>query len=153
MSALVAAVVVALLSASAPVPAQQWSAEQQEVWAFIQSCSDHFVQNDMDAALACFHEDFIGWFAADPLPRGKSMEETVGRFRNANTTTHAIDLHPIAIRVYGDFAFVHYLVTAMQEEFGGPIGPTLTAWTDLLILENGRWYWIGDHGHPVASGR
>ena len=37
MSALVAAVVVALLSAPAAIPAQQWSAEQQAVWSMIEA--------------------------------------------------------------------------------------------------------------------
>ena len=132
--------------------AQEWSSAEQEVWSFIKTCNDHFEQKDMEAAMECFHEDFIGWRAEDPMPRGKDWETTIGRFIAENTTTHASHLQPIEIRVYGDLAFAHYLGTSVTTGPDGSLTQAGYAWTDVLIKENGRWYWIGDHGHPVQEG-
>ena len=41
------------------------------------------------------------------------------------------------------------LATWLEEQPDGTIVEHKTAWTDLLLRENGQWSWIGDHGHTV----
>lgn len=62
----------------------------------------------------------------------------------------AFEVRPFAVKVYGNFAFAHYLHIGVEEQPDGSAQTVQTAWTDLMLMENGRWYWIGDHGHRVG---
>ena len=140
-----------LLAVCATANAQQFSGEEQEVWAFIERCSGLFDAGDVEGSLGCFHEDFSGWGPEDPFPRGKKNEESIGAYRTAHQTTRASEVRPFTVRVYGNFAFAHYLATRLEERPDGSLEEIKTAWTDLLLRENGRWYWIGDHGHTPEN--
>ena len=61
-------------------------------------------------------------------------------------------LKPAEITVRGDFAVVQvvYTSTARNRETGEVV-TTTEAWTDVCIKENGRWYWIADHGTPLGG--
>ncbi len=144
-------VAVALLSLAAGTAseAQSFSSEEQEVWAFIERCNELFNAQNVEGSLGCFHEDFSGWGPEEPFPRGKTYEESIGAYRTAHQTTGASEVRPFTVRVYGDFAFAHYLNTWLEEQPDGSVLEHQTAWTDLLLKENGRWYWIGDHGHTL----
>jgi len=144
------AVVVLSLAICATSDAQQFSSEEQEVWDFIEECSGYFGAGNVEGMLGCFHEDFSGWRPGDPFPRGKEFQESIVAYRVAQQTSRVAENRPFTVRVYGDFAFAHYLLTELDERPDGSLEETKTAWTDLLLRENGRWYWIGDHGHRVG---
>ncbi len=152
MKILTISVAVALLSLAicTTSDAQQFSGEEQEVWAFIERCSDLFDAGDVEGSLGCFHEDFSGWGPGDPFPRGKKYAESIGAYITARQATRATELRPFTVRVYGNFAFAHYLRTWLEEQPDGSVVENKIAWTDLMLRENGRWYWIGDHGHTVS---
>ena len=144
-------VAVALLSLATGTAseAQSFSSEEQEVWAFIERCGELFDARDVEGSLGCFHEDFSGWGPGDPFPRGKKREESIGAYLTAHQVIRASERRPFTVRVYGDFAFAHYLLTALEEQPDGSFRENKIAWTDLLLRENGQWSWIGDHGHTV----
>ena len=130
--------------------AQSFSSEEQEVWDFIERCNELFNAQDAEGALRCFHEDFSGWGPTEPFPRGKKYEETIGAYLTAHQVSRATEARPFTVRVYGNFAFAHYLSTWLEELPDGTFVEHKTAWTDLLLRENGQWSWIGDHGHTVS---
>ncbi|MCH7876508.1 MAG: nuclear transport factor 2 family protein [Gemmatimonadetes bacterium] len=138
---------VAVPSATA---AQEWSSEQREVWSFVERCTQAFADGDIEAGNACLHEDFSGFAPGDDHLRGKRYILAFNAVL-ADQTPEAFALRPLDIQVHGNFAFVHYLYTEAQRDEDGEVEMSTVAWTDLLIKDNGRWYWIGDHGHRVGG--
>ena len=150
MSALVAAFVVALLAAPGPLPAQQWSPEQQEVWDAEVACLNAGLDN-VPARKACVHPDFIGWGIQGPVPMGYSEKEFDYFF--AHNTLKVVDAKPLHILVEGDIAIIQLMVRRVSSLDGGPDEETWIAWTDIMRRDNGVWRWIADHGHiPGGSG-
>ncbi len=127
--------------------AQQWSAEEQDVWTRIETCwAVQVEQKDMEATLACVHDDFIGWGPDDPILRGKKLIATLGAYFTEKNDIPTYELRPLAIRVSGDMAFAHYLATTVERQPDGTDNVVRVRWTDIMLKENGQWYWIGDHG-------
>ena len=152
MNTLVAAVVVALLSApAAPVPAQQWSAEQQEVWDFEEAC---WRTEDVASTLPCFHDDFVGWGNPDGVgvPTSKADREASFTRSFATEETTWVRLKPLEIHVHGDMAVAIYIATiTVKNKATGEETTATERWTDVCLRENGRWSWIADHGGVIES--
>jgi hypothetical protein len=49
--------------------AQEWTAEQEEFWAWEVSCWE---AQDGDPAMECSHEGFVGWGLGTPLATNKA---------------------------------------------------------------------------------
>ena len=148
MSTVLVAIVVAALSASAPLPAQQWSAEQQEVWEFELSCQD-----SKEAWIDCFHDDYVAWGDGElGVPTNKADAVSMGgRSWDVNERLF-IHMKPVEINVRGNLAIalVIYTVTNRNRETG-EVTTTSQAWTDVCLKENGRWSWIADHGTLIEA--
>jgi hypothetical protein len=50
------------------VQAQQWSAEQQEVWRALEAC---WSAKTIDTAMACIHDDYVSFQTAEGVPQNK----------------------------------------------------------------------------------
>jgi ketosteroid isomerase-like protein len=120
------------------------------VWEFIERCAN---TDDFGEFRGCFHDDFSGWAHAESVPRGIRNVETIGRYLFDQADVRAIELRPIEVRAYGNFAFAHYVAIAVEGHPDGSVETHEERWTDILIKENDRWYWIGDHGGPLAGNR
>ena len=133
----------------APASAQEWSPEQQEVWEFELSC-----QESKEVWTACFHEDYEGWGDLTfGVPVSKPDVAIVGGYFWDSTDVLMQHIKPVSIRVLGDFAIVLSIYTATnRSRETGEVVTTSQAWTDICIKENGRWYWIADHGTVVDGG-
>jgi len=138
----------AVFSFAQSAEAQEWSAAQQEVWSFILSCNEHYVAKDETAILACFHEDFSGWQYGDTVPRSKA---SIAKFLPVDLEgeTLAYDLRPISIRVFGDFAVVHYSLTQALRMPDGEVVRERMIWTDIMLKQGNRWRWVADHGGTI----
>ncbi len=139
-----AMIVVLPLSASA----QTWSPEQQEVWRAVQGCWAHFANENLDAALACHHKDFSGWLYGEPVPRDLNTTRTMVPYFFETRNTRAYELRPIAIRVHGNVAVIHYFYTEIQQLADGSENIEQGRWTDIMLKQDGKWVWIADHGGP-----
>ncbi len=128
--------------------AQEFFGAEREVWDFIERCAD---TDDFGEFRACFHDDFSGWNYNESMPRGVGNLETIGRYMFDQADVRAIELRPIEVRAYGNFAFAHYVVIIVDGHPDGSLRTYEERWTDILIRENDRWYWIGDHGGPVPN--
>ncbi len=129
--------------------AQQWNAEQQEVWADHEVCDN---ATEIEAYMACYHEDFVGWSTGVGVPtnttdvrafstRGFEVWERVWRHNK-----------PVNIYVRGDMAIVLYVafVASRNKATGEEISST-TNWTDIMVKEGNSWLWIGGHGNSVGG--
>lgn len=128
------------------VAAGDWSAEQKEVWEFIETCNSHFANKDVEKAMDCIHEDFSGWLYSQPVPRGKESFEGVGTYMMKTRDTVASELRPIEIMVFGDFAIAHYFYVQVQKDQDGKESFEQGRWTDVMVKQDGTWRWIADHG-------
>ncbi len=150
MSAFVAAVVVALLSASAPVPAQQWSAEQQEVWAIVTETWT-LDMNEEDWAGQYMHDEGFGWGSDNPMPRNKDRTRSWNRFNDETTEVFEWETHPLAIIVHGDTAVAHYYASWAERNANGEMENQHYKFTDVLVREGGDWLYIAWHGSKTAQ--
>tara|TARA_B110000438_G_scaffold223205_1_gene216730 strand:+ start:180 stop:710 length:531 start_codon:yes stop_codon:yes gene_type:complete len=132
-----------------PSLGQELSPEQQEVWQFIENCQDAIAAED-DQAFDCFHDEFIGWFYPDLLPRTAEAQREFMAIQFDTTEIPAAHVTPIAVQVYGDFAIAHYFVRYVIRSQDGTDTEARDRFTDVLIKENGNWKWISDHGGPIS---
>ena len=150
MSALVAAVVVALLSAPAPLPAQQWSPEQQEVIEGVKECWDIWMQaveqGTPEPFLSqCVTDDGAFWVSTQGAPNKRDFlvrnwGEEVG------IDLGWIDLRPLMVSVHDDVAVIHFY------SYWRLPGPNVAEWkrTEVWRREDGRWRQWAGHATPVA---
>ena len=125
---------------------ERWSDAQKEVWAAIETCTDHYMKGNIEAALACNHDDFSGWLYTEPVPRTKEYGKKIDAYMLKTRTTLAYELRPIDIKVYGNVGIAHYYFVQITK---GPEGKEVTEqgrWTDILLKQDDGWVWVADHG-------
>lgn len=126
--------------------AQEWSAEQLEVWEFEKHCWQLGEARDFEARNSCFHEEYVGWYATDPVPMPYS-EATHRRYLEMSRIV-AHNMTPHTIMIYGNIAIVHLSGFTVEPGPDGKDKVSWEHWTDIVLKENGKWSWIADHGHP-----
>ncbi len=144
--------IIALVGLTLPATAlaQQWSAAQQEVWAFEKACWE---ARELEVNMACFHEDFMGWGTANALQQPTSKADRRATFARSLATEDIVflQLQPVSIRVYGNTAIALYVATTTIRNKATNEEKTITErWTDVLMRDaSNRWRWIADHGAPT----
>lgn len=128
------------------VQADDWSADQAEVWAAIETCNSHFRDDRLKEIMDCIHDDFSGWLYSEPVPRGKENFEKVGQYFLRTRDVVAGELRPIDILVYENFAVIHYFYIEITKDGDGNEEINQGRWTDVMVKEGGKWRWIADHG-------
>ena len=149
MSALAAAVVIALLSAPAPVPAQQWSAEQQEVVTHLKECWDIWDNalrsgEGPDAWLdQCSAPGYSYWWIYG-TPMG---EEELRREWEIIRETEAgwISLRPVNVFIRGDIAIMQFFGYWRQQDSPDHVGGHRT---EVFERIDGRWKLLVGHASP-----
>ena len=145
-------IVVFALAVLLPITAQaqEWTAEQQEVWAWEQSCWE---SKDLEFTMTCFHEDFVGWGGGPiqfPAPTSKADRRATFARSFEITDTVWQYLKPLHIKIHGDVAVLIYLSVVTEKNKATEQETTSTElWTDIALKENGKWSWIADHGTPA----
>ena len=148
-------VVVAALSFAWLLPkqlcAQEWSAAQKEVWKNVETYWDLDAARDVEKFMAYFHDDYLGWYNRDPMPHTKA--ETRKSVEHDFKTTKVLyqSIKPVAIKIHGDIAFVHYYYVRTIKDAEGKEKNVRGRWTDILTKQEGKWVMIGDHGGLEAT--
>jgi hypothetical protein len=135
-----------------PAGAQGFTADQQSVVDFVVRCRQSLAEDNVDAGLGCYHADYSGWEPGQPLPAGKAELQALLPAILAREQTSASSVRPLDVRVLGQSGFIHYLHTRINQSSDGTAQSMTTAWTEVVVRENGRWYWIASHGHRVGPG-
>ena len=132
-----------------PVSAQEWTAEQEEVWEFEQAC---WATQELEVIMSCFHDDFLGWGLDNTLPTTKADRRPF--FARSLETAEQVflSLQRVAINVRGNTATVLYLATFTDRNRETDVETTrIERWTDIAVREGGRWSWIADHGVLISE--
>lgn len=145
------AVIAFTMVASTVLFAQQWSDAQKEVWKNVETYWDLAAKGDTEGFLTYFHSDFSGWVNTAHLPHDRATREKFIRFYNPKTKTLLYDINPLAIKIHGNIAIVHYSYTDVSRYGEEKEKVEQGRWTDILIKQGDKWVMIGDHGGPSSA--
>ena len=143
-----AVILILALVVTCPVIArgQDWSSAQQEAWRTVESYWECYSNGDAECFLSYLHDDFSGWTNTHALPRDKedmSQYLPLG-FEVSETLLHDVD--PVAVKVHGNVAIVHYYYSRTFVDGSGARHNDAGRWTDILLKQGDRWVMIADHG-------
>lgn len=131
--------------------AQQWSAEQLDVWKSVQTYNELARKGDVNGFLSYFDDSFVGWPYASDASHTKAIRAEWIKYFLPISTNLVTTITPEAIWVKGDFAFVHYYYSSVDKDKDGKISTTSGRWTDILMKKGDRWVMIGDHGGQTSK--
>jgi ketosteroid isomerase-like protein len=142
---------IVLITFTQNISAQQWSAEQQEVWKTIE---EHWALNekgDLNGYLSQFDESYLGWNYSSEVPRdfGTITKRVKYFFQNRKILFYTIV--PARIWVKDDFAFAHYYYTTISKDNAGVMTTDSGRWTDIFMKKGNKWLCIGDHGGKISK--
>jgi hypothetical protein len=140
-----------LIAFTQNISAQQWSAEQQEVWKTIEELWALNEKGDLDSYLSQFDESYLGWNYNSEVPRdfGIITKRVEYFFQNRKILLYTII--PARIWVKDDFAFAHYYYTTVSKDNSGVVTTDAGRWTDIFMKKGNKWLWIGDHGGKTSK--
>jgi hypothetical protein len=58
-------------------------------------------------------------------------------------------LKPLHIKIHGEIAIIHYMAMILTTQPEKDDVTNWVGWTDIMLKENGKWYWIADHGRNI----
>lgn len=143
-----AALLSLLIALGLPVTtgAQDWSAEQTEVWNTIVAQWDAAKAKDPNWPERTLHPAFLGWPDEFPMPRDKAGVKEWEKYGSENSQTHVEQLSPVGIVVVGSTAVAHYYYSTATEDREGERETTHGRYTDVLVKEEGKWLFIAWSG-------
>ena len=143
-----ALILFAILFLNAKNFAQQWSAQQKEVWAGVEK---YWEINNSDplADFKYFDESYLGWSYSNEAPVTREDALKSRKYFSTKAKNQFNILTPARIWVNGDFAYVHYYFTLVTESLDGKPNTEKGRWTDILMKKNGTWMLVGDHGGEI----
>jgi ketosteroid isomerase-like protein len=133
--------------------AQEWSAAQKEVWKNVETYWDLDAKRGVEKFMAYFHDDYLGWFNRDPMPHTKAETRKWVEHDFKTTTVLYQSIKPVAIKLHGNVAFVHYYYGRNIKDAEGKEKVLRGRWTDILTKQEDKWVMIGDHGGLEASAK
>ena len=135
------------VSAEAQMPT--WSAEQSEVWAYVeQSWVDDVAENGRWPA-DYTHANAIGWDSNMPAPEGKDDWIERSRFGDEQDTILRYSVTPLAIAVVDNTAVVHYFAVTNIQNVQGEHEREVVRIVETLIRDNGAWLYLSSSGMPM----
>jgi ketosteroid isomerase-like protein len=140
-----------LFTACCAFAADQWTAEQKEVWAVEEKVWSLNKPTDMTEMLTYYHPDYAGWNYGNPVPSNKDRVNKWMSYWFGTGEVVVLDLIPMTIQVHGNFAFVHYYYRMVIKDKKGEEKMESGRWTDIWIKDGGKWLIIGDHGGQTSK--
>ena len=130
--------------------AQEWTAEQKEVWAGVQKYWEIDEDNQL-AFLEYFDDSYLGWSYNSQAPGTRDDAVKAFTYWTKKGKPKFNTLTPARIWVNGNFAYVHYYYTQVTELNDGTPRQEKGRWTDILMKKGGKWMIVGDHGGEVKK--
>jgi ketosteroid isomerase-like protein len=130
--------------------AQDWNAAQKEVWKNVNDYWALMAKGDVNGFMDYFHQDYMGWDNDSRVPQNKEETKKWISYAYQGVKIPVYEIQPLAIKIYGDVAFVHYFYS-MAREIDGKKSMENGRWTDILMKQGTKWVLIGDHGGADKS--
>ena len=130
----------ALSLTPAPVAAQQWSPAERAVWTAVQQGWEALRAEDVPRFMDSFHPQFLGWNMSRPAPLDLAAERRGTEEFLAQYDWESYTIEPVAIRIVGDDAIVHYRYReVIRPASGGAPQQEDGRATQVLRRVGGRW--------------
>ena len=136
---------------SVQLSAQEWSDKQKEVWKNLEARDDLANKGDVEGFLSYFHSDFSGWSINDALPRNKEQVRKRVTHRFPTGTTLLSDMQPVAIKIHGNVAIVHFYYSGLRKDVEGKERNISGRWTEILMKQGDKWVLIGNSGGRTST--
>lgn len=136
----VLALATALLSFGAA--AQNWNAEQQEVWNLELQQWKMAAAEDLSWIDSMVHPNLSYWESGQPMPQNLASLNRWNRYAAANGATLEQELMPISIAITGNVAVVNYYYQVAREDNDKKREMVTGRYMDVLMKDNGRWKFI-----------
>jgi len=148
-----AAVLTALIALVLPgsATAQDWGADQTEVWTTIVAQWEASKAEDPTWPATLLHSSFLGWTDVNPMPQNQAAVEKWQRYSSENSETLVQQLYPVGIVVVGSTAVAHYYYSTATEARDGKRKTTHGRYTDVLIKQDGKWIFIAWRGGDIPK--
>ncbi len=132
--------------------AQQWSAEQKDVWAGVEKYWEVSSSGNAQAFLSYFDSSYLGWSFQSKVPQNKANTSKWIENDFKNNSNVLYTLTPVSIWVKGDFAFANYFYAQIEKnKETGKDESSEGNWTDILMKKDGKWLLIGDRGGKTSK--
>ncbi len=142
----------ALLSLTTFVMADDWSKEQTAAWSVVtQYWEDELAVNGKWPA-KYIHEDLVAWGASWPQPRDSSSVTKWSRFDQEAGKTLIYELFPVAVVVVGDTAVVNYNSVTVAENYEMKRKRSTTGLIETLVKEGETWKFLSLTSFEIKSG-
>jgi ketosteroid isomerase-like protein len=151
MKKLALAVILLLLIPSSHIFSQEWSAVQKEVWKNVEAYNALADAGNVEGFMAYVHNDYLGWNYQSALPNDKATVRKFVEYGFKNSKTILTNIKPVAIGVFGNFAYVHYYYAVIYKDAEGKEKSESGRWTDILMKQGDKWVMIGDHGGRTSK--
>lgn len=130
----------ALAPARASAQQPQLSPAERAVWAAVEEGWQALRAEDVDRFMDSFHPRFLGWNMSRPAPLDVAAERrgTVEFLAQYDWESYALE--PVAIRIVGDDAIVHYRYRErVRPAAGGAVAQEDGRATQVMRRVRGRW--------------
>jgi ketosteroid isomerase-like protein len=134
------AVAAAMLSFGAS--AQNWNAEQQEVWNLELQQWKMAAAEDLSWIDSMVHPNLSYWESGQPMPQNLASLNRWNRYAATNGATLEQELMPISIAITGNVAVVNYYYQVAREDNDKKREMVTGRYMDVLMKDNGRWKFI-----------
>ena len=132
--------------------AQQWTAEQKDVWAGVEKYWAVEASGDAQGFMSYFDDSYEGWSYQSKVPQSKTNTSKWIDNEIKKNTSEVYTITPLVIWVKGDFAYVHYYYAELDKnKETGKSEPSSGNWTDILMKSNDKWVLIGEHGGRTSK--
>lgn len=135
-------VAVAALTLAGPAGAQNWTAEQQEVWALEEQQWKMAAAEDLSWVDSMVHPNVSYWETGQPMPQNRTSLLRWNRYSAANNNVLEQELQPISIVITGNVAVVNYYYSVARENHKKEQETIKGRYMDVLIKDGGRWKFI-----------
>lgn len=143
---------VLFVTTAASLSAQQWSAEQQDLWKGVQTYWEAGMSPDPAVMLAYWDDSYYGWNYESGAPGTKADVTKAMTYWNKKGKAQYYTITPARIWVNGNFGYAHYYYVMVTESTDGKPMTERGRWTDILMKKDGKWMLVGDHGGEIKSG-
>jgi hypothetical protein len=125
-----------------PASAQNWTAEQQEVWAVEEQQWKMSAAEDLSWVDSMVHPNVSYWDAGQPMPQNRASLLRWSRHSAANDNVLEQELLPISIVITGNVAVVNYYYSVARENYKKERETVSGRYMDVLIKDGGRWKFL-----------
>lgn len=126
--------------------AQQWTAEQQDLWKGVQTYWEAGMADDPSAMLSYWDDSYYGWSYESGAPGTKADVTKSMNYWYSKGKLQYYTITPARIWVNGNFGYAHYYYVMVTEGNNGTPMTERGRWTDILMKKDGKWVLVGDHG-------